>query len=198
MGRHQDERFTFDFAVCIFIVSFPDGYSDTIKLGKHFFDDKDRMADENDCRYFGHLENERDACVAMTGCVGSEDILFTIMSAHAPGTIHSLWTKEGNVETLDAERLPQNTDFSGIQKNVNSVSSKYPYFINRKFEDDVCYYLKPPATAQLNIKVAFTEFVYNDAERNFTRAEINAKRMLTHVQTLYCHPSLGMKIHTNL
>ena len=134
------------------MVSFPDGYSDTINLGKHFFDDKDRMADENDCRYFGHLENERDACVAMTGCVGSEDILFTIMSAHAPGTIHFLWTREGNVEILDAEGLPQNIDFSGIPKTVKA-NFRNPYLSNRKFEEDVCYYLKPPTTAQLNIKV---------------------------------------------
>jgi hypothetical protein len=57
------------------MVTFPDGHSDKIILGKHFYNDKDRMADENDCRYFGHLENEREACVAMTGCLGIVKLL---------------------------------------------------------------------------------------------------------------------------
>ena len=87
------------------IVTFPDGHSDRIKLGRHFYNDKDRLADKNDCRYFGHLENEREACVAMTGCLGSEDILFTIMSAHAPDSNHFLWTKEGHVDILDQSKI---------------------------------------------------------------------------------------------
>ena len=82
-------------------VSFPDGHTDKLVLGKHFFNNQDRMADDNDCRFFGHLEKEREACVAMTGCIGSEDVLFTIMSIHSPGSTHFLWTKEGHVEILD-------------------------------------------------------------------------------------------------
>ena len=83
------------------IVIFPDGYSDKLVLGKHFYNDKDRITEEDNCRFFGHLEKEKEACVAMTGCLGSEDILFTIMSVHSPGSTHFIWTKEGYVEILD-------------------------------------------------------------------------------------------------
>ena len=84
-------------------VTFPDGHSDEIRLGRHFFDDKDRIGTENDCRYFGHLENEHEACVAMTGCLGAEDVLVTIMSVHAPDSTHFLWTKDGEVSVLSPE-----------------------------------------------------------------------------------------------
>lgn len=40
--------------------------------------------------------------------------------------------------------------------------------------------------------------MYDDADRNFTLAEINAKRAMAHVQTAFCHPSLGMKVHINV
>jgi hypothetical protein len=101
------DRKSRDFSPSI-MVTFPDGHYDNIKLEKHFFNDNDRMAYEHDCRYFGYLENERDACVAMTGCLGSEDILLTIMSSHAPGSTRFLWTKEGDVEILDADKLVRN------------------------------------------------------------------------------------------
>ena len=52
------------------------------------------------CVYFGHLANEPEACVAMTGCAGSEDVEFTIFSAHNKDSHMFKWTKEGNVQIL--------------------------------------------------------------------------------------------------
>ena len=46
--------------------------------------------------------------------------------------------------------------------------------------------------------MAYTEFVFDDVGRNLTLAEINAKRAMAHVQTAFCHPSLGMKVHINV
>ena len=37
----------------------------------------------------------------MTGCVGSEDVEFTILSKHAAQSNLLKWTKEGNVEIFD-------------------------------------------------------------------------------------------------
>ena len=52
------------------------------------------------CVYFGHLANEPEACVAMSGCVGSEDVEFTIFSAQNKDSHMFKWTKEGNVHIL--------------------------------------------------------------------------------------------------
>ena len=92
------------------VVTFPDGYSDTMVLQKHYFNDKyvDQFEEQNgdddiDCNYFGHLSNENDACVAMTGCIGSEDVVFSIMSRHAEKSSNFVWTKDGHVQTVESE-----------------------------------------------------------------------------------------------
>ena len=54
----------------------------------------------DDCNFIGHLANEPDSCVAMTGCLGYEDVDFTIMSPHTSGATMFQWTKEGNVRLI--------------------------------------------------------------------------------------------------
>ena len=83
------------------MVTFPDGYTDRLVLRKHYFNDEDRMDYDNDCNYNGHLANEKHACVAMTGCLGSDDIEFTIMSTHAVGSAGYVWTKTGEIHMVD-------------------------------------------------------------------------------------------------
>ena len=61
---------------------------------------KTRIASKERCHYIGHLTNELTACVAMTGCVGSQDVQFTILSKHAPKSSTFKWTKDGNVELM--------------------------------------------------------------------------------------------------
>ena len=79
-------------------VTFPDGYSDTFVLN-HFDDSEDdKLAGH--CHYIGHLTNEKKACVAMTGCIGSEDVEFTIMSSHGSDSNLFKWKKDGNVEII--------------------------------------------------------------------------------------------------
>ena len=84
------------------VVTFPDGHADRLMLRKHYFNEEDRMASKNECHYTGHLAHEKDACVSMTGCIGSEDILFTIISKHARDTPYFLWTKEGEVNAIES------------------------------------------------------------------------------------------------
>ena len=36
----------------------------------------------------------------MTGCLGVEDVVFTIMSSHTTDSSHYVWTKEGDVQTI--------------------------------------------------------------------------------------------------
>ena len=51
-------------------IAFPDGHLDEIVLEKHFFNEEDRMANEEHCNYFGHLKNNPNACIAVTGWPG--------------------------------------------------------------------------------------------------------------------------------
>ena len=55
------------------------------------------------CNFIGHLERDTVATVAMTGCIGLEDVEFTIMAGkihNDPGTGLYKWTKEGKVEQI--------------------------------------------------------------------------------------------------
>ena len=60
------------------------------------------MNGAEECHFIGHLAKEQDACVAMTGCVGSEDIDFTIMSSHATESAMFKWSKDGHVEIIES------------------------------------------------------------------------------------------------
>ena len=59
------------------------------------------IPEPRDCRYIGHLRSEPEACLAMTGCVGSEDVEFTILSEHAPESGMFKWNIDGQVENLE-------------------------------------------------------------------------------------------------
>ena len=80
-------------------ITFPDGCTDTLVLN-HYFSDKDSK--ENGY-YLGHLANETEACVAMTGRIGSEDAEFTILSNHASESNMYRWKKDGTVENIKHE-----------------------------------------------------------------------------------------------
>ena len=82
------------------VVTFPDGYQDTLVLSKFYANEQNRMASKERCHYIGHLQNENTACVAMTGCVGSQDVQFTILSKHSPKSSTFKWTKDGNIENM--------------------------------------------------------------------------------------------------
>ena len=82
------------------VVTFPDGYQDALVLSKFYANKQNRIASKERCHYIGHLANELTACVAMTGCVGSQDVQFTILSKHAPKSSTFKWTKDGNVELM--------------------------------------------------------------------------------------------------
>ena len=81
-------------------VTFPDGYKDNLELSIFYGNHEDRMSGIERCHYIGHLANEPEACVAMTGCVGSEDVEFTIFSTHVNESPMFKWTKDGNVEII--------------------------------------------------------------------------------------------------
>ena len=81
-------------------ITFPDGHKDTLLLNMFHGNEKDQKDGVEWCFYNGHLEKEPEACVAMTGCVGLEDVEFTIFSGHSESKIFK-WTKDGNVEVIN-------------------------------------------------------------------------------------------------
>ncbi len=54
------------------------------------------------CDFLGHLANEMEACVAMTGCPGEDDVSFTIFSKHNSGYAIYEWQKDGTVRGIDS------------------------------------------------------------------------------------------------
>ena len=96
---HLKEKKTSNGAPSISI-TFPDGQKDTLLLSKFYGNEEERKAGVERCHYNGHLEKEPEACVAMTGCVGTDDVEFTIFSSHSESNIFK-WTKDGNVEVID-------------------------------------------------------------------------------------------------
>ena len=81
-------------------IEFPDGYKDTLVLEKFYGNDQDKKAKLDRCHYIGHLANESESGVALTGCVGSEDVEFTILSVHFKACQIFKWTIENTVEII--------------------------------------------------------------------------------------------------
>ena len=63
---------------------------------------KSRVEDQEDCHYIGHLANEPDKCVAMTGCFGYEDVEVTILSEHASKSGMYRWKMDGSMENIES------------------------------------------------------------------------------------------------
>ena len=51
------------------------------------------------CNFVGNLASDPLSSVAMTGCLGTEDVEFTIFSKNI-GSMYR-WTKEGEVEEIE-------------------------------------------------------------------------------------------------
>ena len=82
------------------LIAFPDGSADTLVLDRYYSNEDDRKAGFKRCNFIGHLAEETDACVGMTGCPESEDVEFTIMSSRLNGSPMYKWKKDGNVERI--------------------------------------------------------------------------------------------------
>jgi hypothetical protein len=77
-------------------------------LDRHYSSEEDRIGQVEACNYIGHLKKDPEACVAMTGCVGLEDVEFTILSDHATESPMFKWTKEDTVEVIEHPYLVKN------------------------------------------------------------------------------------------
>merc|ERR1712029_670507 len=100
-------------------VTFPNGQTDALIL-------ENRGSGDN-CHYVGHLKHERQACVAVTGCLGREDMEFTILSRHATQSPMWKWKTDGSVELIglpepDERTVPEEEEKEEpIDNGINKI-----------------------------------------------------------------------------
>merc|ERR1719228_570386 len=164
-------------------ITFPDGHKDMLVMHRFFGNEEDRMVNEERCHYSGHLANEPEACVAMTGCVGREDVEFTILSEHSHGSHILKWTTEGNVEILEYKRDRQRPPIDYDDDEEFSEAAD--------FDDRALPAL--PATQHLQIRTGYGDGFRAKAGGD-AQAQNHIKASWTHVQTYFCHTSMPSRI----
>jgi len=185
-------------------ITFADGQSDMLILDKYYINEEDRMAqghlgipNMDECIYSGHLADEPEACVAMTGCAGSDDVEFTILSDRMIGSHMFKWTKDGDVEILNRIDDPVVIPRNGTQDDSEIIPEIEENFI--KAEEacvgDDC--MLPP-TQLLQIRVGYDDRFLNHYGGLKNLAMMRIVYSWVHIQAYYCHYSLGSKVKVQL
>ena len=92
----------------------------------------------------------------LTGCIGAEDLEFTILSAHAGNSPYYKWSRDGKVEVLDNPlRTDNDTDERLIQSYSNLIDNKESREIKQKNQR------KLPKTQRLKIRVSIWKSALN-------------------------------------
>ncbi len=86
-------------------IVFPNGHQDTLDLFHHYSHSDDQLS--SNCAFFGSMKHDKDACVAMTGCPGIDDLELTLNTGKARTSGMFLWKKDGTVEPLQHEKVWQ-------------------------------------------------------------------------------------------
>merc|ERR1712172_424422 len=180
------------------VVTFPDGYQDVLVLSKFYANKQNRIASKERCHYIGHLANELTACVAMTGCVGSQDVQFTILSKHAPNSSTFKWTKDGNVELIKnsihgnrvAIHFPRTITQVGSDELILSEIQAADFAAAADCSDGTCTL---PSTQHMQIQVGYDTLFLAQFD-NEDAAEEYIDGVWTHLQTNYCHVTLTSSV----
>ena len=191
-------------------ITFPDGYTDTMILSRYYSNVNDRLARTEKCHFFGHLEGEPEACIALTGCPGSDDLEFTIMSEHSTDATFK-WNKNGEVQLIGSpfkdgkgrslvREVEENQSgtwiVEGDDEIVNPALKKAEMEIAKNCASGNCKSV--PTTNLLSLKWGYGEgFLTKTGSHANAKAYIQAT--LPHMQALYCHSaSLGTKIQLEI
>ena len=81
-------------------ITLPDGYKDVLNLKRHYLNDGERLDRIERCNFIGHLESDKKAGVALTGCLGQEDVMTTILFQNQLGAKVFLWELNGEVQEI--------------------------------------------------------------------------------------------------
>ena len=169
--------------------------------------DKDRMLKKMHCNFIGHLAKDTEACVAVTGCPGDK-MEFSINSKHALRSSRFIIHENGQMEKIESvfqdksafpspARIPEHMRNEEQWDLVDDDELENPDQIAGEMQFEAscaagsCTEL--PATNLMRVTVG-----YDDTFRNDLGSEAAAATYLdsvfTHVQTFYCHSTLGSKI----
>ena len=105
-------------------ISFSDGSTDTLVLSRYYSNQEEKLSGIKRCNFIGYLANEVNACVGMTGCPGSEDVEFTILSSRLTKSPLLKWYKDnGAVEMISLEKVCIFTNSHGnlLMKLINLI-----------------------------------------------------------------------------
>ena len=97
-------------------LTFSNNQTDNLILRKFYTNDSTKSlidGEEDTCSYIGHLENEKEACVAVTGCFGAEDLYLSIASKHAKDSGLYKWSIEGNIEVIEHPMMNRKHMYKG-------------------------------------------------------------------------------------
>jgi len=184
-------------------VTFSDGYTDTLVLNRYYSSEEDRMLGSEECHFIGYLAKEQDACVAMTGCVGSEDIDLTIMSRHATESSMFKWTKDGHVEIIESPFKDGKARSEVLEREDDGWEQDWDEMEEPEVEaaemaiEEMCTGAScsnVQATNLLQIRTGYDDGFLAKVGGTTAAAESYIKSALPHVQAHYCQKSLGTKI----
>ena len=92
-------------------ITFSNGVKDSFILTRYYPNEQAKRDKKLSCNFLGHLANEKDACVAVTGCHGKDEMEFTINSKNSgPGNKYVLH-KDGQIELIE--------DTFNVKKSLN-------------------------------------------------------------------------------
>lgn len=183
-------------------VRFSNGVKDTLVLYRYYSNEEQRLARTEKCHFVGHLANEREACVALTGCPGDEDVDLTILSKHSTVTSMFKWNKDGSVDIIESpfkkggrsDVMMRGAD--GWQddgdEEVNAEIDQAEKALEEACSGGNCQ--SPPATGLLQIRAGYDDGFLSKVGGSAGDAEAYIESSLPHVQASFCHESLGTKI----
>lgn len=70
-------------------------------LAKYYSNLEDELARKEHCNHFGHLANDPESSIAMTGCPGREKVAITLLSKHLQGSPLIDWHLNGTIERVE-------------------------------------------------------------------------------------------------
>ena len=83
-------------------ITFANGVKDSMVLERFYPTQESKMARTPSCNFIGHLENEKTACVSLTGCASSDDLHFTINSKNSGSSNMYILHKDGHLELVES------------------------------------------------------------------------------------------------
>ena len=182
-------------------VTFKDGETDRFVLNHHVaLPFSSTLQHAKTCSYLGHLENEVDATVGLTGCMDESNferkMYITILSTRSPfqksfsidfdGNVFHI-QREENSEEKESYRMAEEffeDDVIGDQEE-ETIASK----VVLGGTNTVPYAIK--ATIRLGIDVSAKNTIEN---RLGTTVDDWLTKVMTHVQAHYNHPTLRHRI----